>query len=245
MHKVLILAPARYESSRFPGKPLAKINGKPMIQYVVENCNKTGFDYSIVTDNGEIENAVKNIDGNIVRIDDDVATGSERIALAYQRYFSNKKYDPIINVQGDEPMLKADFISQLAKKHLETDFDIMTAVRKRNQVEEDFRNPDVVKCVKSEITGQAFYFSRASIPFNREQTSSAIWYQHIGVYSYRPKALVDFDSWEKSPAEAMENLEQLRALDNHLTIGTIELSFPLIGVDRPEDIKKVEGVLSE
>lgn len=242
MANILILAPARYESSRFPGKPLALINGRPMIHYVVENCQKTGFDYAMVTDDERIEDSVKSMNGNIVRIDDPVSTGSARIALAYERYFSDKNYDLIINVQGDEPLLKPDFIQSIAKAHLESPFDIFTAVRKRDLADDDYQNPDVVKCVMSEVTNQALYFSRASIPFSKETKGE--WLQHIGVYSYRPEFLVKFNQLDSSSLELKENLEQLRALENGMTIGAIEIKQKLIGVDRPEDIKKVQGALA-
>ncbi len=241
MANILILAPARYESSRFPGKPLALINNRPMIHYVVENCRRTGFDYAMVTDDQRIQESVESIQGNIVRVDDAVTTGSARIAIAYDRYFSQKKYDLIINVQGDEPMLKPDFIEEIAKAHLESQFDIYTAVRKREKSESDFTNSDVVKCVWSEVTNQALYFSRSSIPFTKN--TDGFWFQHIGVYSYRPECLLRFNKLPSSKLELEENLEQLRALENAMTIGALEIKQKLIGVDRPEDIEKVQGAL--
>ena len=110
--KLLILIPATYESSPFPGKPLAPIKNKPMIHYVVENCQKSGFDYAVVTDSGLIEKSVKSINGSVVRVDDEVVSGSERIALAYQRFFRQEKYDFVVNVQGDEPLLKGEIIKE-------------------------------------------------------------------------------------------------------------------------------------
>ena len=242
MSKTLILIPARYGSSRFPGKPLAKINNKPMIQHVVENCQESGFDCAVVTDNDEIEKALAQ-SFKVVRVDDDVATGSERIALAFKRHFSDQNYEFVINVQGDEPLLKAELLKKLNDFHSKSDYDICTAVRKRNSNEEEFLNPNVVKCLLSESDGKCLYFSRASIPFFRDGQSGD-WHQHIGLYSYKTKALEKFVSLEESRLEKAEKLEQLRALENGMTIGAIETDAQLIGVDTPEDIHKIEGVLS-
>ncbi len=244
MSDFLILVPARYGSSRFPGKPLAKIHKKPMIQYVAENCQNSGFDYAIVTDNQEIEDCVNEFGGNVVRIDDDVSTGSERIALAYKRYFSGKNYQYIINVQGDEPLLISKIISEIGHTHKSSHFDIFTAVKKRSSVDPEFSNPNVVKCVMSDITKQCLYFSRESIPFSRESDEYG-WHQHIGVYSYSVSALEKFVTLPESKLEKLERLEQLRALDNGLSIGAVEIDLNLIGVDAPEGIKKIEGVLGE
>lgn len=244
MSDFLILVPARFGSTRFPGKPLAKINNKPMIQYVSENCEKSGFDYAIVTDNAQIEECVKSFGGKVVRVDDDVTTGSERIALAYQRHFKGKGYSYVINVQGDEPLLTGEIIKSVGAAHKCSQFDIYTAVKERVSSEPDFLNPNIVKCVKSPITNQCLYFSREKIPFSREKKAYN-WFQHIGLYSYKVEALNKFVGLEVSSLEDLEKLEQLRAIENGLTIGAKEIELTLIGVDMPEDIKKIEGVLGE
>lgn len=244
MSKFLILIPARFGSSRFPGKPLAKINNIPMIQYVVKNCKETGFDYAVVTDNDDIEAFVKSINGNVVRVDDDVTTGSERIALAFNRFFKNDDYEYIINVQGDEPLLVPQEIKTIGLAHQNTDFDIFTAVKKRRSTESEFKNPNVVKCIYSEITKQCLYFSRESIPFNRDGKDHD-WFQHIGIYSYKVKALNNFVKLKESTFELGEKLEQLRALENGLTLGAELTEVNLIGVDTPQDIHKIEGALGE
>lgn len=240
MQRVIILIPARFASTRFPGKPLAKINGKSMISYVVSNCEASGHDFAVVTDNDEIEVEVKRLGAKVVRVDDEVATGSERIALAYQRFFSDKNYDYVLNVQGDEPLLKSNLISHVANSHFDLDVDIFTAIKKNNSLE-DFKNPNIVKCVKSE-KGNCLYFSRASMPTQEEFSS---FNQHIGVYCYKSEALLKFVELPMSPLEKSERLEQLRALENGMTIGACELDVTLIGVDCEEDIKKVEEVLGE
>ena len=242
MSEFLILIPARFNSSRFPGKPLAKINNKSMIQYVYENCKESGFDTFVVTDNDEIEKEVTSFNGESLRVDDDVETGSERIALAYQRHLAGKDYKYIINVQGDEPLLKSEEIKRIAKFHADNNYDIATAVKERSSDESDFRNPNVVKCIYSKMTKQCLYFSREAIPFSRESVEHD-WYQHIGIYSYKVQALERFVSLKSGKYESTEKLEQLRALENRMTIGAILTDLNLIGVDSPSDIKKIEGML--
>ena len=244
MSSCLILIPARFGSTRFPGKPLAKINDIPMIQYVIENCKKTGFDYAVVTDNDDIENFILSLDEKVVRIDDDVPTGSERIALAYARYFSDKNYELVINVQGDEPLLKAETIEQIANAHKLKNADIFTGINERLSTDNDFQNSNIVKCVYAKETKSCLYFSRESLPFARE-AKEYTWYQHIGIYSYKPKSLLHFVDLPQSINEQLEKLEQLRALDNGMTIGAEIINVTLIGVDTSEDIKRVEKVFRE
>lgn len=243
MQNVLILVPARYGSSRFPGKPLAKINNQSMISLVTKNCEETGFDYAVVTDNHEIENHLKEIGSKVVRVDDDVTTGSERIYLAYEKYFSDKNYDYIINVQGDEPLLKSDLLKELYTAHQKSDFDVMTCVKMRSSLDEDFNNPNVVKSIYSKDSKKCHYFTRSSSPFPREGEEVS-WYQHIGVYSYKISALKKFVNLAESNLEKIEKLEQLRVLENDMSIGAITTDISLIGVDTPEDIHKIEGVIS-
>lgn len=243
MSNALILIPARYGSSRFPGKPLAKINNKPMIQHVAENCASSGYDYAVVTDNDEIESFLSLASLPVVRVDDDVTTGSERIALALERHFSHKKYDFVVNVQGDEPLISGETLKSLVAFHQDSDFDICTAVKKRDCSEEDYKNPNVVKCVFSEADGKCLYFSRASVPYYRDGQAGT-WHQHIGLYCYRTDALKKYVSLGESRLEKAERLEQLRAMENGMVLGAVETDAQLIGVDTPEDIHRIEGVLS-
>lgn len=245
MASIIVLIPARYGSSRFPGKPLAMIQGQSMVERVYTNCKNSGFECAVVTDNDEIEEAVKKFGGSVLRIDDDVPSGSERIALAYERFFKNKSIDLVINVQGDEPLLKGEVLKELADFHLKSDFDITTLLKERHSTEEAFLNNNVVKAVWSPVSKQCLYFSRQSLPFDRDQKNDHTWYQHIGVYSYRPEALSQFVKLPMSRLEDLEKLEQLRALENQMTVGGILTTANLIGVDVPEDVKKVEGALRD
>ena len=244
MATVVILIPARYASSRFPGKPLAKISGIPMVERVYKNCAATGFPTFVVTDNDEIETVVNGFGGNVLRVDDDVPSGSERIALAYERHCRELNPDLVINVQGDEPLLKGDVLKELAEYHLKNSCEIATLVRERNASEEDFKNSNVVKAVLVETTGECLYFSRESLPHDRDGKNTHSWFHHIGVYSYRPEALSQFVKLPMGSLENLEKLEQLRALENGMKIGAVRTKQKLIGVDVPEDIKKVEGALA-
>ncbi len=240
---VIILIPARYQSSRFPAKPLAKIKGISMIERVYKNCETSGFETAVVTDHDEIEAHVKSFGGKVIRVDDDVPSGSERIALAFERSFQNKNPKLVINVQGDEPLLKGSVLKELAEFHMNSDYAITTLVRERSSNEEDFKNPNVVKALFVPKTGECLYFSRQSIPFDRDGGRDFSWYQHIGVYSYKPEALLKFVKLPMSRLEDLEKLEQLRAMENKMKIGAVLTTQKLIGVDVPEDVKKVEGVL--
>jgi 3-deoxy-manno-octulosonate cytidylyltransferase (CMP-KDO synthetase) len=243
MSKVVVLIPARFASSRFPGKPLAMIKGKMMIQRVYENCLESGFECAVVTDHDEVEKAVKSFGGKVLRVDDDVPSGSERIALAYERFYAQNKPDLVINVQGDEPLLKGATLKELAQFHLKSAFELGTLLRERSSQEDDFKNPNVVKGLWSSVSGECLYFSRQSIPYDRDGGRIYPWYQHIGVYSYKPAALSAFVKLPFGKLEDLEKLEQLRALENGMKIGAVLTKEALIGVDVPDDVKKVEGVL--
>ncbi len=244
MASVVILIPARFASSRFPGKPLAKINGISMIERVFKNCEESGYPTFVVTDHDGIESHVKEFGGKVLRVDDDVPSGSERIALAYERHCRQMNPDLVINVQGDEPLLKGDVLKELAEYHLKNSCEIATLVRERSATEEDFRNSNVVKAVLVEGTGECLYFSRESLPHDRDGKNTHSWFHHIGVYSYKPSALSTFVKLPMGKLENLEKLEQLRALENGMKIGAVKTKQKLIGVDVPDDIKKVEGALA-
>lgn len=250
--RVLILIPARYASQRFPGKPLVKISKKSLIQRVYENCSQSPWQDQglwkacVVTDDDRIEAHLKEIGAEVCRVDDDVPSGTLRIALAYERFFKDFNPDVIVNVQGDEPLLDSGEIARLAQFHHQSSFDMATMVKPMKGFDQEFRDPSRVKAVFSPSSGQCLYFSRAPIPHCRDnpQNSQGKWHLHIGLYSFRPKSLESFGKYKQGYYEDIEKLEQLRALENGLSIGAIETTQTLFGVDTPEDIKKVEGVLS-
>ena len=241
MSKACILIPARYQSSRFPGKPLASIAGKPMIQWVYENCVKSGSPTFVVTDHSGIEDFVLSFGGKVLRVDDDVPSGSQRISLAYERFLKNENFDFIINVQGDEPLLEGSVIKELIGYHASTSFDVTTLVVERLQTHPAWKDSNVVKAVVG-VGGRCLYFSRASVPFDRDGISKS-WNQHVGVYSYRPDSLKKFNEASHSFLADCEQLEQLKGMDHGLSYGAHKVNVNLVGVDRPEDIKKVEELL--
>jgi len=246
--RALLLIPARYESSRFPGKPLALIRGRPMIQRVYERLSLAGktsdsvqFDLFVVTDNNLIKNTVEGFGGRVHFVSDETSSGTERIALAYERFHDIEDYDLVINVQGDEPLICHTIIESLANFHLSRKFDITTIVRP-NDVDEV--NPNTVKAIYCKSNSRCLYFSRAEIPFNRSNDKN-LSYAHVGIYSYSPKSLQLFTSFDQGVYEKIEMLEQLRALENGQSIGAIEVNAHLQGVDVPEDIAKVEEFLDD
>lgn len=216
-----------------------------MIQRVYENLAKSPLlDVFIVTDDQRIEDHVKTFKGKCLRIDDEVKTGSERIALALERNFKVTPDQVIINVQGDEPLIKAEDIENLFLQHQKCKWQIGTLFRTSNEVLE-WHNSNRVKVVgyNSDSGFRAHYFSRSAIPFFRDENDIKFKI-HVGVYSYSANILQRFNSLEASVLEEVEKLEQLRALDNGITIHLVETIMKYVGVDSPEDIKIVEGVLN-
>jgi 3-deoxy-manno-octulosonate cytidylyltransferase (CMP-KDO synthetase) len=238
-----VLIPARYDSQRFPAKPLAPILGRPMIQWVYERACHINWNTYVVTDHPLIEKVVKAFGGQVLRVDDLLESGTERVALAAQRFLS-PEVEVILNLQGDEPLIEAQTLEKLIEFHKKNSFPLTTMVRERSIHDKDWDNPNVVKVVLSEAK-QCLYFSRASVPFDRTGGTAKIWWQHIGLYAFSRKSLGAFVSLAPSPLEKLEKLEQLRALEAGWTIGACEVKQRLIGVDTPEDIARVEGVLSE
>jgi 3-deoxy-manno-octulosonate cytidylyltransferase (CMP-KDO synthetase) len=237
MRKSIVLIPARFGSSRFPGKPLAEILGIPMIVRVAQNFLANGLEVAVVTDDSRVEECLNEHNLKVLRVDDDVISGSERIALALERYYGNQSFEFVVNVQGDEPLLRLESVLDLINFHEKNPhFEITTFYKNRNELKLK-NDPNSVKIVMSE-NNLCHYFSRSPIPFGEE-----VWKQHVGVYCYKVKALKDFVLLAPSKLEVVERLEQLRALENMMKIGAIEIKEELIGVDTPEDISRVEKIL--
>jgi 3-deoxy-manno-octulosonate cytidylyltransferase (CMP-KDO synthetase) len=197
---------------------------------------------AVVTDDERIEEHLKSKNQNVVRVDDDVVSGTERIYLAWHRHFSKENFDFVVNVQGDEPLLKGSDLQELIDFHNGSSFDITTLVEEKKDFS-DFKDPNKVKAVFEEESGRCPYFSRSPVPYDRDGDSLQSWYLHIGVYCYKTAALEAFCKAPVSRLENIEKLEQLRALGLGQSIGAIKARHEFIGVDLPEDIKKIEGVL--
>ncbi len=240
--KSLCVIPARYESTRLPGKPLRLIAGKPMIVRVYERAKlaKLATGVIVATDDERIKKAVEDAGGAAVMTRKDHNTGTDRLVEVAQKFAD---IDVIINVQGDEPLIDPDLIDNLAKL-FETDENLqMATVKTEIKNEEDMKNPNNVKVV-TDKAGYALYFSRSLMPYPRK-TGIAKVYKHIGIYAYRRDFLLKYAKMESTPLEATESLEQLRALENGYKIKVIETDKEFVGVDTEEDLKRVNEIYGE
>ena len=242
--KVIGIIPARFASTRFPGKPLALIAGKSLIQRVVEQCQKAKSLSEIVvaTDDERIANVAK----QFCRVEMTAVnhpSGSDRIAEVAGKI----SCDAIVNIQGDEPLIDPNVIDAVAG--VLTNSETSTAAtRIKNPAEYD--NPNVVKVVVN-AAGRALYFSRRTIPYLREAASGSseqlaafAFLKHLGIYGYRRETLLRLVKFPVSPLENAEKLEQLRALENGIQIAVVKVDYDSIGVDAPEDVKRVEEILN-
>lgn len=241
------IIPARYESTRFPGKPLATINGKPMIQWVYENVAKALKQVWVATDDDRIFNAVRNFGGNAVRTLSTHQSGTDRCAEAAQVLSKEIDFDVVINVQGDEPFIQAVQI-ELLKSCFNESTDIATLVKKIDNSEELF-NPNRPKAV---IDNQqnALYFSRSPIPFvrNEEEKNWHLknnFWAHIGMYAYKKDVLQKITKLNNGKLELTESLEQLRWLENGFQIKTAETDHQSIGIDTPEDLQNALQLIAD
>lgn len=232
--------PARYASSRFPGKPLAVLDGKPMIQHVWERCVESAAfsEVLVATDDVRIAEAVKGFGGNAVMTSPQCASGTDRVAeVAIARPASSA----FVNVQGDEPLIQPEALRTLAAALDSPEVNMATLVRPLDESER--ANPNVVKVVLTRRFN-ALYFSRADIPFVREGGSAPPRYAHIGLYAYRRDTLLELARLRPSPLEEAEKLEQLRALENGFRIRCVVTSYRSLGVDTPDDLQRAQAMLS-
>ena len=237
---VLVVIPARYGSTRFPGKPLALLRGKLMIQHVYEGVvGAAGVDEVVVaTDDERIMEAVRRFGGTAVMTNPNARSGTERVAEVAR----NRQASVVINVQGDEPLVQSEMIGPLAAFLSQHQAVPMASLMTKLTRVEDLANPNVVKVVVDR-DGFALYFSRAPIPFERAKQPAHQLYKHLGIYGYQRHFLLQFPSLEPTPLEQLEQLEQLRALEHGYRIKLLETVHDSVGVDTPEDLKRVEQLL--
>ncbi len=243
--KILGIIPARYASTRFPGKPLHPIAGKPLIQRVVEQCRraKSLADVIVATDDERIAACARQF-CRVEMTRADHPSGSDRIAEVAARC----ECDAVVNVQGDEPLMDPAVIDAVASA-LATNEMSTAATLIRDAAEYD--NANVVKVVVS-ATGRALYFSRRTIPYLREAASRPVGEQlaafpflkHLGIYGYQRETLLRLVRFPVSPLENAEKLEQLRALENGISIGVVRVEYESIGVDVPGDVERVEKIIN-
>ena len=242
--KVVGIIPARYASTRFPGKPLALIAGKPLIQHVVQRCQQASSlsEVIVATDDERIAQTAR----KFCRVEMTAAShpsGSDRIAEAAARL----SCDAVVNVQGDEPLIDPGVIDTVAGALSAAEMST-AAARIKNPAEYD--NPNAVKVVVN-AGGLALYFSRRTIPFLRDAASGSVseqlaafpFLKHLGIYGYRRETLLRLVKFPVSPLEAAEKLEQLRALENGIPIAVVRVDYDSVGVDAPEDVRRVESLL--
>lgn len=237
--KITAIIPARYQSTRFPGKPLAKICGIPMIQHVYERVAEVPVveEVIVATDDERIFTVVEDFGGRALMTSPDHNSGTDRIA----EVAADLNSEVILNVQGDEPLIKREMIEQALQPFLKCGVLMMSTLKKRIESEEEVKNPEVVKVV-TDRAGNALYFSRYPVPFIRGDEFEH--YKHIGLYVYRRKFLLQLSQMERTPLEKAESLEQLRVLENGFDIRVVETEYNSVGVDRQEDIATVEKVLN-
>ena len=239
--KIGCVIPARFGSTRLPGKPLADIAGKPMIQRVYErvtNAKKPEV-FIVATDDQRVYDAVQSFGGTVVMTDANHPTGTDRLAEVAQQYTD---LDVIINVQGDEPMIDANLIYQLAEL-FESDDVLQMATVATPLLEEEYDEPSAVKVILNK-RNDAMYFSRSLIPYPRHDFVNTP-LKHIGIYAYRRQFLLDYAKMEPTAAEQTESLEQLRALENGFAIRVITTYKRFVGVDTPEDLARVNAIFEQ
>lgn len=236
--KTLIVVPSRYGSTRFPAKVLAKLDGKPIVQWCWEAARAANAgDVLIATEDSRVAEVVKGFGGEAVITSDKCQSGTDRVFEAAK----GSKADLIINVQGDQPLIKSETIRSVIDV-LEKDrmVDISTAVMPLDDADR-LDNPNVVKAAMA-ASGRCLYFSRSRIPF--ERNPGAKYWEHIGIYGFQRAALDRFVKLPPSPLELTESLEQLRALEAGMTISATVVAETPVAIDTPEDLRRAETFLT-
>ena len=236
---IVCIIPARYSSTRLPGKPLAKIAGKPMIQHVYERASlaKRPDQVIVATDHSLVYQTVIDFGGQAILTSPDHPTGTDRLAEVAERF---PLVDLIINVQGDEPLIPPEIIDQLAEA-FSSNPDLQMATLMTQMEPAEYNDPSAVKVV-TDLEGYALYFSRSLLPYPRNSAEVPV-YKHIGIYAYRRDFLLTYAKLEPTPLEKTESLEQHRALEHGYRIKGLKTDFKSIGVDTAEDLEKVNRLL--
>lgn len=238
---VIAAIPARYQASRFPGKLLADLHGKPVIQHTYEAVVTSGLfsEVFVVTDSDTIESTVGKFGGNVIRSIKEHECGSDRIAEAV----TDMQVDVVINVQGDEPFIHRDSLAALIEVFKNDPDHSIDLASLMIPIKDDLHNPNVVKVI-TDLQKKALYFSRSAIPFLRSNEVETIYHKHIGVYAFRKKALLDFYNHPPTPLEKSEKIEAIRYLELGKTIQMVATSFEGVGIDVPEDLERAKKLLT-
>jgi 3-deoxy-manno-octulosonate cytidylyltransferase (CMP-KDO synthetase) len=243
-----VVIPARFAATRLPGKPLLDIHGRPLIQWVWERARASGAASVIVaTDDARIRKAARGFGADCLMTSDTHASGTDRIAeVARAKGFGDDEI--VVNLQGDEPLMPAAVVADVAACLARPSADIASAAAPIRSLAE-FLDPNCVKALRA-IDGRALYFSRAPVPWPRDQVTDGqpaafggAW-RHVGIYAFRVRSLFEFAAWQPTPLELTEKLEQLRALEHGMHIHLLALEeLPAAGVDTPQDLERVRQVL--
>jgi 3-deoxy-manno-octulosonate cytidylyltransferase (CMP-KDO synthetase) len=244
------IIPARYASSRFPGKPLVLLGNKPMIQRVYEQAAKSLTVVWVATDDKRIFDTVTGFGGNVIMTSPAHPSGTDRCAEAIDKILdkTGTKIDVVINIQGDEPFIKPEQVTLLKDCYRDESVEIATLVRKVEPGEDIF-NPNQPKVIM-DLKGNAIYFSRAAIPYLRD-TVMSLWsdkhtyYKHIGMYAYRTETLKKICLLHRSSLEISESLEQNRWLENGYRIRTAVTDWESVGIDTPDDLERAKLLLND
>jgi len=241
---ILAIIPARYASTRFPGKPLLIINDKTMIRNVYDRVSKIIENVIIATDDYRIENEIKSFNGNYVMTSEHHKSGTDRCTEALSLYEkkSNKKFDAVINVQGDEPFIEAEHLNKIIELINKPKFQIATLVKKISS-NDDIFNPNKPKVIIDKYDN-AIYFSRSAIPYIRDMKKEDwhkknIFYKHIGIYAYKNNVLKEITKLKQSKLELSESLEQNRWIENGYRIAVDYTNVESISIDTKEDLEKI------
>lgn len=240
MRKVLGVIPARFGSTRLPGKPLKLIGTKTMIQHTYESSGKSKLldELVVLTDDERIFRQVESFGGKVSLTPSELNSGTDRAAYFIE---SNREYDIIVNIQGDEPFINPEIIDKSIEPLLESnEYDVATAAT-RFKNSEDVTNPNYVKALFNP-EGTAIYFSRSPIPFYRDEKAEKVYYKHIGIYTYKRDALLKISKLPQSRLEIAEKLEQLRIIENGFKIKVVEVDYEPISIDTEEDLIRANEI---
>jgi 3-deoxy-manno-octulosonate cytidylyltransferase (CMP-KDO synthetase) len=235
--RILGVIPARFASSRFPGKALAALDGRPMIEHVWERASKSQYlsGLLVATDDERIASVVRRFGGRVRMTRTDHLTGTDRLS----EVASAEEAELYVNIQGDEPLIDPEAIDAAILSVLDKDSVSMGTLKKQIVDPADIENPNVVKVVTS-LLGDAIYFSRCPIPYDRERRNDpSLYFKHIGLYVYRRDFLLHYPDLTVGPLEQAERLEQLRALESGYRIRVEKTEYESLGVDTPEDLERV------
>ena len=241
MSSVTAIIPARWASTRFPGKPLVLLRGKPLVQHVWERARRAKSVGSVIvaTDDMRIAEAAFGFGAEVALTSPKHPTGTDRLAEVAAKLPAARI---VLNVQGDEPDIAPSTIDRLARELLDNPRLGMATAANPIVDLADARNPNVVKVV-TDRDGRALYFSRSLIPHDRDGAGGVRYLRHQGIYAYRRRVLLDFVRWKPTPLEQAEKLEQLRALEHGVSIGVVVVRCASVGVDAPEDLARAERAL--